>query len=252
MRNKWKWLIPMVLLVILAGAFLIYTGIYYHADASALDALGSDEAVTVTKTAYGWLFDGPSETDALIFYPGAKVEETAYAPLLRRLAAEGMDVCLVRMPFRLAFFGLSKADAVLAAHPYDRWYIGGHSLGGAMAASYAAGHADRLTGVVLLAAYPTKALDDALAVVTVYGSEDGVLNRAKLEKGRQYMPGSAREYEIVGGNHAQFGNYGRQAGDGAAVLSAQEQQRRTVEAILQSMIRTDESNEGLLSPAGAV
>ena len=251
MRNKWKILIPVIVLAALAGAFLLYTGSYYHADASALAALQTDEAVSVIPTDYGWLFDGPSETDALIFYPGAKVEAAAYAPLLRHLAAQGMDVCLVKMPFRLAFFGLSKADAVMARHDYQRWYIGGHSLGGAMAASYAADHADRLTGVVLLAAYPTKALDEPLSVITICGSEDGVLNWAKLEAGRQYLPESARECVIAGGNHAQFGNYGPQAGDGQAVLSAQEQQRRTVEEILQFLLM-DEENESVLSPAGAV
>ena len=83
-----------------------------------------------------------------MFYPGAKVEETAYAPLLRAIAEAGMDACLVKMPFRLAIFGVDRADRVMAAHDYERWYIGGHSLGGAMAARYAAGHASRLAGVV--------------------------------------------------------------------------------------------------------
>ena len=252
MRRKRIWLIPLVVIVLLAGAFLLYTGQYYHADTDAQAALESDEAVSVTPTDYGWLFDGPSETDALIFYPGAKVEEAAYAPLLHRLAAQGMDVCLVRMPYRLAFFGISKASVLMDQYDYLHWYIGGHSLGGAMAARYAAGHADRLTGVILLAAYPTKALDSALSVVTLYGSEDGVLNRSKLEAGRGYLPESARETVIEGGNHAQFGNYGPQAGDGQAVISGLEQQRLTVEEILQNVFVTEEKDESVLSPAGAV
>ena len=252
MRNKWKLLIPVFILAALAGAFLLYAGSYYHADASALAALASDEGVSVTSTDYGWLFDGPSETDALIFYPGAKVEEAAYAPLLHRLAAQGMDVCLVRMPYRLAFFGISKASVLMDQYDYPHWYIGGHSLGGAMAARYAAGHADRLTGVILLAAYPTKALDSTLSVVTLYGSEDGVLNRSKLEAGRGYLPESARETVIEGGNHAQFGNYGPQAGDGQAAISGLEQQRLTVEEILQNVFVTEEKDASVLSPAGAV
>lgn len=212
--------------------FLIYTEQYYHAEESAHAALKSDESVTVMQKEYGWFFDGPSETDALIFYPGGKVEETAYAPLLHRLAEQGMDTCLVGMPFRLAVFGINKADQVMAQHDYEHWYIGGHSLGGAMAASYASTHAAQLSGVFMLAAYPTKPLADNMNALMIYGSEDSVLNRSKLEEAIRDLPLSGEVYMIEGGNHAQFGNYGMQAGDGHAVISSEEQQQRTAEWIL--------------------
>lgn len=234
-RRKWVWLIPAALIAALAAAFLIYAGQYYRAGAAARSMLESDETVSVTQTDYGWLFDGPSETDALIFYPGAKVEASAYAPLLHGLAENGMDVCLVKMPFHFAFFGMNKADKVMAMHDYEHWYIGGHSLGGAMAAYYAAGHAAQLTGVILLAAYPTKPLADNLKVITIYGSEDGVLNMDKVAEGEKYMPKDHVEFVIPGGNHAQFGDYGEQKGDGTAAISAQEQQRQTLERILQEV-----------------
>ena len=112
-----------VLLVVLAVFWGIYVNTYYHADESAGAFLVSDEQVRVEKTEYGWFLDGPSEENALIFYPGAKVEETAYAPILHRFAEEGMDVCLVKMPFRLAFFGISKASDVMAQYEYENWYI---------------------------------------------------------------------------------------------------------------------------------
>ena len=160
------------------------------------------------------------------------MEETAYAPLLHSLAAEGMDVCLVKMPFRLAIFGMNKADDLMAEYDYTHWYIGGHSLGGAIAADYAASHGQQLTGVVLLAAYATKPLDDHLLVTSIYGSEDEVLNMKKLEEGDQYLPASAGRYRIEGGNHAQFGNYGPQQGDGEAVITPEEQQAQTVKLII--------------------
>ena len=235
--KKRIWLLVLLVLTLLAAAFGIYTGQYYRADALALSALKSDEQVTVTPAEDGWLFDGPSETDALIFYPGGKVEETAYAPLLHRLAADGMDVFLVKMPFRLAVFGVNKARDVMQRGSYDHWYIGGHSLGGAMAASYAAAHADELSGVILLAAYPTRPLDESLRVVSIYGTEDGVLNRAKLAEGEQYMPQTHAVCVLEGGNHAQFGNYGEQSGDGEAAISSEEQQRLSEAAILQSLPR---------------
>ena len=231
--KKRIWLILLLVLALSAAAFGIYAGQYYRADARALAALRSDETVAVVPIEDGWLFDGPSETDALIFYPGGKVEETAYAPLLHRLAAGGLDVFLVRMPFRLAVLSPNRADRVIESGAYERRYIGGHSLGGAMAAIYAAAHADELDGVVLLAAYPTKTLDDSLSVISIYGTEDGVLNRTKFAEGEQYLPRMHEIYEIEGGNHAQFGNYGVQRGDGEASVSAEEQQHRTAAAILQ-------------------
>ena len=212
-----------VLLVVLAVFWGIYVNTYYHADESAGAFLVSDEQVRVEKTEYGWFLDGPSEENALIFYPGAKVEETAYAPILHRFAEEGMDVCLVKMPFRLAFFGISN---------------GGHSLGGAMSAVYAADHGDELKGIVLLAAYATKKLNDDLMEVVLYGSEDGVLNRAKIVESRKFAPSLSGHYlekVIEGGNHAFVGNYGRQKGDGEAGITAEEQQEKIVRLVMEAI-----------------
>ncbi|MDO5702617.1 MAG: alpha/beta hydrolase [Lachnospiraceae bacterium] len=232
--NKKKLFIGIALAIAVAAAasFLIYTGVYYHADHSASAALMSDENVAVIKTDYGWLFDGPSKEDALVFYPGGKVEEEAYAPFSRMLAEKGMDVCLVKMPLRLAFFGINKAGDVMKQHDYRNWYVGGHSLGGAMAAIYASGNGSRLEGVVLLAAYPTKPLEKNITVMSIYGSNDGVLNQAKLSEGRKCVEGIYRECVIQGGNHAGFGSYGVQEGDGKAEITAEEQQKKTAEFII--------------------
>ena len=236
MKKKLKWIIPVCVVIVLIVAFGVYAGDYYRADATALKSLESDETVHVTKTDYGWFFDGPSESDALVFYPGGKVQDTAYASLMRELARQGIDVCLVKMPFNLAVFNSGKASDVMNEYEYTNWYIGGHSLGGAMAANYAASHGDKLSGVILLAAYPTKALDSHLFLISIYGSEDGVLNRAKATAGKQYVPGRYIEYVIDGGNHAQFGNYGKQSGDGEATISAEEQQRLAAEFIMSNFL----------------
>ena len=227
-------MIPLAALLLTCTVFLVYVEQYYHADESARAALKSDDTVKVTQTEYGWFFDGPSETDSIIFYPGGKVEETAYAPLLHNLAGQGMDVCLVKMPFRLAVFGANKADQVMAKHDYVHWYIGGHSLGGVMAANYAAEHNTELTVIFMLAAYPAKPLDENTRAIMIYGSEDGVLNREKIEDASRYLPKNSEKYVIEGGNHAQFGNYGNQNRDGIAVISSEEQQHRTVEIIIQN------------------
>ena len=223
--------IPFFMIAIIGCAFFVYTGIYYHADETANRALRSDEKVHVEKTDSGWLFDGPSESNAFIFYPGAKVEETAYAPLLHRIAEQETDVFLVKMPFRIAFFGINLADDLMNKYSYDRWYIGGHSLGGVAACSFAEKHPEQIGGVVLLASYPVKSLKNVPALVSIYGSEDGVLNMKKMAETEKYAPENYKSYVIEGGNHAQFGNYGEQKGDGNPGISADEQQEQTVEMI---------------------
>ena len=232
-HKKWKLYIPLMILAAVVLAWCVYAGSYYRAAPEAMEALESEGGVQVTETEWGWLFDGPSEEKAMVFYPGAKVDAPAYAPFLHALAAEGLDVCLVEMPFHFAIFGINKADRVIAELPYEHWYIGGHSLGGAMAAYYAADHGDQLDGIILCAAYPTKPLDRDLVEISLYGTEDGVLNMDQLEKGRTYAPAAFYDRAIEGGNHAQFGNYGLQKGDGTALISAAEQQRQAVEAIVE-------------------
>ena len=233
-------LLPCLILImlVLACAFFLYVRMFYPADRTALTALKSDDAVTVSQTGYGWFLDGPSEDTVLVFYPGAKVDETAYAPMLHLLAERGMDVCLVKMPFHLAFFNSGAAGLLLEDLPHEHRYVGGHSLGGAMAAVWAAKHGEEIDGVILFAAYLTGALDDGLLEINLYGSEDGILNRDKLASGRAFSPERSIEFVIEGGNHAGFGNYGPQKGDGTARISSQEQQSQAVDVILAAL--TDE------------
>ena len=159
----------------------------------------------------------------------AKVDAKAYAPLLVQLAEEEMDVYLVKMPLNLAFFGIGKAGGIIEDSAYEKYYISGHSLGGAMAAGYAAEHESEFAGVILFAAYPTQ--ETAIDTLVIYGSEDGVLNMARIAEAPKLVSGNYSEVVIDGGNHAQFGNYGEQKGDGEAVISAEDQQTQTIQAI---------------------
>ncbi len=93
------------------------------------------------------------------------------------------------MPFNLAIFGIGKAEKIMTLHDYENWYIGGHSLGGAMAARFAADHTESLKGVILFAAYTTKTLKEPLTVLSIFGSEDGVLNMDKVAEGRAFVCG---------------------------------------------------------------
>ncbi len=231
-QKRKGWIVFLSAILVLTCVSAVYVSIYYHADISAERYMQSDENVAVYATEYGWHFDGSSEDTALIFYPGAKVEETAYAPLLHHLAEEGVDVCMVRMPFRLACLNKNAAEKVLNAHDYSNWYIGGHSLGGLMAAEYATDHASDFSGVVLLGAYPIREIPDNLTEILIVGTEDHVVNWKRVEDGRAYAPSNYIEYQINGGNHAQFGSYGKQRGDGTATIPAEEQVIATVLTIV--------------------
>ena len=89
-----------------------------------------------------------------------------------------------------------------------------------------------IDGVVLLASYPNRAMNKDTRLLSIYGSEDKVLERGAYEDARSYFPQNAYEVIIEGGNHAGFGNYGKQNGDGTAAISSEEQQEKTVEEIL--------------------
>jgi len=222
-KTKRTLLLAALLFALLGLAAGLYFGSDYEAGAEARALLSGAEGVQVETVREGWFLDGPGTRDAFIFYPGAKVEPTAYLPLLMTLSRDGVDCFLVKMPLNMAFFDMNAAARIQGNHAYERWYIGGHSLGGACAALYAARHGAVLKGLVLLAAYATKPLKEDLAVLELHGSEDGVLNRKALEKGRQYLPATALQEELPGGNHAQFGDYGPQKRDGIPTLSRAEQ-----------------------------
>ena len=140
-----------------------------------------------------------------------------------------MDVYIVKMILYLAFVVINKTGVITHYAAYVQYYMAGHSLGGAMAADYAAEHENDFDGIFLFAAYPTK--ETNLDTLRIYGSEDGVLNRKRVEDAASLITGRLEEIVIDGGNHAQFGNYGEQRGDGNAGISGQDQQAQAVEAV---------------------
>ena len=169
-----------------------------------------------------------------MLFRSGKVEHTAYAPLLRACAEKGILCALVQMPGNLAVLDANAADGLPEKYPeITSWYIAGHSLGGAMAATYVAAHSEDYNGLILLAAYSTKDLTQTpLRVLSVYGSEDGVMNRESYQKNWANLPADTTEVILEGGCHAQFGSYGPQVGDGTPTISGEEQIRQTAEAIV--------------------
>lgn len=214
------------LLLLFVFVFFLYVSDYYKADPSAVEALNEDlkENNAVVKDDLIIIPSKIKSDSALIFYPGGKVEATAYYPLLSKLAENGITCVLVKMPFHLAVFDSSAADRVFKTLPeIKNWFIGGHSLGGAMASKYMSENPGKLKGLVLLGAYVYGEVPASKAL-TIYGTKDGVLNKENIKDSDQQLP-------LAGGNHANFGNYGEQKGDQIADISREEQQEKTVEAV---------------------
>jgi predicted esterase len=132
---------------------------------------------------------------------------------------------------------MNGAAKVINELDYDRWYLGGHSLGGVVASLYLQKHPDAFEGLILFASYTNKQMPEGIKEIVIVGSNDGVINWEALEKGRELASDDYEEHIIEGGNHAQFGSYGLQRGDGQAGISPQEQIRETVEIIIEAINR---------------
>lgn len=231
---RWLLVIP-ALLVVALGGFILWGLTPLGPTDTALEALTSDSTVTVEHTDEGWVFtpSGNKATHGYIFYPGGRVDPRSYAPYARALAQRDCVVVISEMPLALAVLGPNEADAAIENNPgVASWTIGGHSLGGVMAAQYAAKNLDAIDGLVLLASYPQNSAgltESGLRVCSLVGTQDTVVNRQSWEAARRLLPDDTSFLEIKGANHAQFGHYGPQPGDTAdPAMSAAEQLKVSV------------------------
>jgi dienelactone hydrolase len=231
-------LVFFILVLLGVTGFIAWANATNEPMAEAQAALLSDSLVIVEDGA--WLVFRPATstpTTGLVYYPGGRVDARAYAPMARALAQEGYLAVIVPMPLNLAIFGLERGQDVLETYPsISNWVIGGHSLGGAMAARFVYRNPGLVQGLALMASYP--ASSDNLSeydidVISIYGTRDGVMATRALEESRALLPANTRWITIEGGNHAQFGWYGDQSGDLPATVSHLEQQQIIIEATLE-------------------
>lgn len=171
----------------------------------------------------------------LIYYPGGLVDPEAYAVSAQGIADAGYLVVIPKMPLNLAFTGINRANGIQADFPeIDSWVIGGHSLGGAMAADYAKNNAGSLDGLIMFASYPANNqdfVDFPIPILTIVASNDP--GAPKQEEFYNAISDSATLIVIEGGNHRQYADYSFQNNDGVASISAAEQQTQIIAATVQ-------------------
>jgi pimeloyl-ACP methyl ester carboxylesterase len=229
-----------VLLVAAIGWFLLWTQDTVRPDASARAALADGANVNVLRD--DWLVFQPAgslPTTALVFYPGGKTDPVAYAPMLRRIAAAGYLVVAVPMPLNISLFAPDRALDVIDAYPdIVHWVIGGHSMGGVSAISFASRHPDNIQGLLLWASYPAPGDDLSnwpFAVTSIYGTADQFATVAEIEAGKPQLPASTQYVPITGGDHFQFGNF--EAAPVNATIPREQEQEAILTASLALLAR---------------
>jgi len=226
------------LLAVAVLAFLTWSSIVMGPDPEALARVDADPAVAVERTDNAIVMSPTDDAGTslrgtgLVFVPGAKVDAASYEATLAPLVEEGASVVITRPILHLAFFDLRSLETFTEqADGVDEWLVGGHSLGGVKACQW--GEDPEVAGLVLLGSYCANDLSaSGLPMLSLSGSEDGLSTPAKVAAASGRLPADAVSVEIDGANHAAFGWYGPQPGDGTATISHEESDAEIAEALL--------------------
>lgn len=235
--DRWKQVVAVafVVLVVVGGGTVLYFSTPYHGPTSSVQQVVDDPRVTVT-TQDGVHVLAPANADStvgLVFYPGARVAPDAYystfAPVVRRT---NVTVYIPELPLNLALLDTDAAESVRTQHPdVQTWFVGGHSLGGVAACQYASSNDVR--GLVLFASYcNVDVSDESVAVLSVTGSADTVLNRENYQEATTRLPPTTTSHEVEGMNHTQFASYRGQRGDSPAPLTYDDAHRRLADVLV--------------------
>jgi len=203
----------------------------------AVEALESGDHVRVTQDP--WLIFSPildSPNTGFIFYPGGRVDPKGYASMMHVIASKGYLVVVPEMPINMAVFNSNIADEIIAYFPdVSHWVIGGHSVGGTMAAQYTDKHPEVIDGLAIWASYPADSIDISdldIPVVSIYGSRELRVNDTSVGERKHLLPEDTLYIRIEGGDHHQFGSYEIDPEDHLATTSRASQHKQIIQATL--------------------
>ncbi|MCR4757622.1 MAG: hypothetical protein K5792_07465 [Butyrivibrio sp.] len=240
-----------MLVIILAASFKIYTSNYYREDKGIVDEIADEykDKVNAYSDENGMVFipHGQEIKAVIVFYPGGKVEYTSYNGFMYELASRGIVCILPQMPENLAFLRINAVEVITGNRQEEtssvegcEWYLAGHSLGGVAASTYISEHAEEYAGIIMCASYPSDDLSDKdLRLLSIYGSEDHVLNKENYENAKSHWPSDSTEFVIDGGIHSYFGSYGIQEGDGVPKVTNRDQMQKAADIIVEWIEKSD-------------
>lgn len=217
--------------------FFLWASIYNKASERAIGFYTNDTASYIAEDKGSYIAfssKGNSKDVAFVFYPGKKIEAKAYSPIAGKIAEKGFDVFIAKMPLNIAFFNLNAADKIINNEKYTSYVIGGHDLGGEIASTYALKNSENIKGLILLASYPndnTSFKNKDMKVISLYGSEDKIVNIEKVEESKNQFEKNAVLDIIKGGNHSFFGDYGKEKNDGEIETTQDQLEDITVDYI---------------------
>lgn len=230
-------------LVVLAGYLVLAKPLSCKPSAGALECLR--QSARTIELGWGgscYVFapgSGEAPRKGFILYPGGLIDARAYAPFMQAVAELGYLAVLAAMPLDLAVFGYARAGAIIDSYPgIETWALGGHSLGGVMACRYALRSPAKISGLILLASYPSHRFrleNMNLKALSIFGTSDGLTKVSDIEASKQHLPAETRFVEIPGGNHSQFCSLSEKdklyRGDNPAAISPAQQQRAIIDAL---------------------
>lgn len=217
---------------------LVVVGVYL-ADYSKAD----DVAMSIYEENNKSLeFVGDNTDYGFIIYPGGKVDEIAYVRTAKLLSDQGYNTIVAKFPLNIGFTNINAADDIIEKYDnVEKWVIIGHSLGGVTASVYASDdtneNVNKVAGLVFEGSYSTEDLKNTgIDVLLLRASNDKVLNLDGYNENLSNYDkehNNLLEFVIDGGNHAGFGNYGLQDGDGENTIGYEEQQQIVVDKVLE-------------------
>jgi hypothetical protein len=219
------WTALSFLLTTIVG-FLAWAHVVYPADRAATIEVYQSGTVIVENDPRAIIISPASDAisdEVVVFYPGGRVDPWAYLPPLAHTAHTlGVRVVIPKPPLNLAIADTRDIGSLASlAGTYDSIIAAGHSLGGVRGCINA--DDSRVSHLVLFASYCANDLThrDTLRVLTILGINDGLTDRNQVDTASILLPRGAGVVSIRGANHASFGAYGPQAGDGPSEISPQ-------------------------------
>lgn len=237
-KKMWTWLKVILAFIMAAGIFT--AGIYWQlsrytkADESVNEALLSDDYVMVHPLENGYFFDGWGEYNAILLYGEKRMQETAYAPLLKAIARQGIDCFLVEMPYAMAELDPERPKQIIDTYTWYNWYLMVHSSGNEEGCAFFEKYRDQFAGMILLDSVPLVQLEENQLLISILTENESSKNGAAYEEAMKQQKCRKRENTITSGSRAGFVTDGTETGK--ETLSADLQRQLTAVTIRLSLL----------------